>query len=179
MMTNSFHKSILLRCVPCPVLLCSIRDTHLPAMSEVRRTSWAFPLFEEVSVKDTKNMMVVEDNPRARGALTAYLSMQAGIRVTAEASNGLEAINTIEGQVPDIVLMDMRMPVMDGLEATRIIKANWPQVKIVVLTMYPNYEPEVLSAGADAFLVKGCSVHEMMSKIRALFQTDEVGDFCP
>jgi DNA-binding NarL/FixJ family response regulator len=130
-------------------------------------------------MKDTKNMMVVEDNSRARQALMAYMSTQTGITVTAEASNGLEAINMIEEDVPDIVVMDVRMPVMDGLEATRIIKEKWPQVKVVVLTMYPYYEPELLFAGADAFLVKGCSGNDMMSTIQALFQTDEVGDFSP
>ena len=130
-------------------------------------------------MKKTMNIMVVEDNSRARRALTAYMSQQVGIQVTAEASNGLEAINILKGRAPDIVLMDVQMPVMDGLEATRIIKKNWPQIKIVILTMYPNYRPEVLSAGADAFLVKGGSVNEMMSTIQALFQVDEVGDFRP
>jgi CheY-like chemotaxis protein len=78
------------------------------------------------------------------------MSLQAGIKVSAEASNGLEAINLIKGYAPDIVVMDVQMPVMDGLEATKIIKRNWPQIKVVVLTMYPNYQPEAMSAGADA-----------------------------
>jgi len=130
----------------------------------------------ETNMNDSTNIMVVEDNSRARRALTAYISLQVGIRVTAEASNGLEAINLIRGNAPDIVLMDMQMPVMDGLEATRIIKKNWPQIKIVILTMYPNYQSEALSAGADAFLVKGCSVDEIISTIHSLSQADEVGN---
>ena len=127
----------------------------------------------------TTNMMVVEDNSRARRALTACMSLQAGIKVTAEASNGLEAVSLINRQVPDIVLMDVQMPVMNGLEATKIIKKNWPTIKIIVLTMYPNYQSEALSAGADAFLVKGCPVKEIISTIHALLQTDEVGNIHP
>lgn len=113
-------------------------------------------------------IIVVEDNGRARSALAAYLSLQAGMQITAEASNGLDAIRKITACLPDIVLMDVQMPVMDGIEATKIIKKNWPQIKIVVLTMYTDYQAEALSAGADAFLVKGCSVNEMIFVIRAL-----------
>jgi len=125
------------------------------------------------------NLMVVEDNIRARRALMAYISLQPGIKVTAEAPNGQEAISLIERQAPDIVLMDMQMPVMDGLEATRIIKKNWPQIKIVILTMYPYYKSEALSAGVDAFLIKRGSGGEIMSAIHALFQSDEAGNFRP
>jgi YesN/AraC family two-component response regulator len=126
-------------------------------------------------LNDITNMMVVEDNLRARQALTAFISLQTGIKVSAEASNGLEAINLIKGCTPDIVVMDMQMPVMDGLEATKIIKKNWPQIKIVVLTLYPNYQPEAMSAGADVFLVKGCSVDEIISTIHSLSQADKAG----
>lgn len=113
-------------------------------------------------------IMIVEDNPRARRALKALMSQQAGIRVTVEASNGLEAIKLIQRQAPDLVLMDVRMPVMDGVEATKIIKKNWSHIKIVILTMYPDCQTEALSAGADAFLAKGCSLEEMTSIIRLL-----------
>jgi DNA-binding NarL/FixJ family response regulator len=130
-------------------------------------------------LNDITNMMLVEDNLRARQALTAFMSLQTGIKVSAEASNGLEAINLIQGHAPDIVVMDAQMPVMDGLEATKIIKKNWPQIKIVVLTMYPNYQPEAMSAGADAFLVKGCSVDEIISTIHSLSQAEKAGVLPP
>ena len=118
------------------------------------------------------NIMVVEDNSRARYALLAYLSLQAGVRIIAEASNGLEAINKIKGSPPDIVIMDMQMPVMDGLEATRIIKKRWPRVKVIVLTMYQNYRSEALAAGADVFLVKGCPVTELLSTVHNVSRVD-------
>lgn len=117
--------------------------------------------------KPTK-IMVVEDNPRARSALSAYISLQTGIRITAEASNGLEAINKIKSCPPDVVLMDVQMPIMDGIEATKIIKKRWPGVKVIALTMYQNYKFQALSAGADAFLVKGCSVKELISTVQGL-----------
>lgn len=113
-------------------------------------------------------VMVVEDNSRARSALAACLSLQAGLRITAEAANGLEAIGKITGSSPDIVLMDVQMPVMDGMEATRIIKRNWPQIKIIILTMYSEHRTEAFYAGADAFLVKGSSADEVISAIHAL-----------
>jgi len=123
--------------------------------------------------KPTK-IMLVENNSRARSALAAYISLQVGIRIIAEASNGLEAIHMIKSCPPDIVLMDMQMPVMDGLEATKIIKKRWPWVKVIALTMYQNYQSEALLAGADAFLVKGCSVAELISTVYGLTQTNTV-----
>ena len=119
-------------------------------------------------------IMVVEDSLRARSALTAYISLQVGVRITAEASNGIEAISKIKSSPPDIVIMDMQMPVMDGLEATKIIKKRWPKVKVIALTMYKNYQSEALSAGADAFLEKGCSVAELVSTVYTLIQTNTV-----
>jgi NarL family two-component system response regulator LiaR len=121
--------------------------------------------------KPTK-IMVVENNSHARSALAAYISLQAGIRITAEASNGLEAISKIKSCPPDIVLMDMLMPVMDGLEATKIIKKRWPWVKVIALTMYQNFQSEALSAGVDAFLIKGCSAAELISTVYHLAQTN-------
>ena len=126
----------------------------------------------EKSMNTPIDVMIVEDSSRARRALMAYMSLQAGMRITAEASNGLEAINKIKGSPPDIVIMDMQMPVMDGLEATKIIKKRWPQVKVIALTMYQNYRSEALAAGADVFLVKGCSVTELLSTVHIISQAD-------
>ena len=119
-------------------------------------------------------IMVVEDSSRARSALAAFMSLQAGIQISAEASNGLEAISKIKSCPPDIVIMDMQMPVMDGLEAIKIIKKRWPWIKVIALTMYHNYRSKAYSAGADAFLVKGCSVAELISTVYNLTQTNTV-----
>jgi CheY-like chemotaxis protein len=113
-------------------------------------------------------LMIVDDNARTRGALAALASTLDWLNVTGEASNGEDAIEKVKLQLPDMVLMDVEMPVMDGLEATQIIKKNWPQVKVIVLTLYPDYCSQARKAGADAFLVKGCSMEEMTSTIRSL-----------
>lgn len=122
-------------------------------------------------------IMIVEDNLRARCALKALISQQADFKVTAEASNGQEAIQKIQERVPDAILMDIRMPVMDGLEATRAIKAKWPRVRIIVLTMYPENRAEAIEAGADAFLLKGCTVEEVTSMIQCLQKGKNAGNF--
>lgn len=114
---------------------------------------------------DTINLMIVDDSSRARSALEALLSLQRGLKIIARASNGLEAVNMIEEYMPDVVLMDVKMPVMDGLESTRIIKSRLPGVRVVILSMYSDYVSEALASGADNFLLKGCSIEEMMSAI--------------
>jgi DNA-binding NarL/FixJ family response regulator len=68
--------------------------------------------------------------------------------------------------------MDARMPVMDGLEATRTIKDRWPEIKVVVLTMYCAFRADALAAGADAFLVKGCSPEELLAAIMRGFKEE-------
>jgi DNA-binding NarL/FixJ family response regulator len=87
------------------------------------------------------------------------------VEVVGEATDGQQAVRLVEERQPDVVLIDARMPVMDGLEATRHIKSKWPEVKVVVLTMYPAYRAQALAAGADAFLVKGCPSGELLEAI--------------
>lgn len=113
-------------------------------------------------------IMITEDNTRARRALKALLSQQAGISVIAEASDGQEAINRIKKEIPDAILMDVCMPGMDGIQATKIIKSRWSQIKIIILTMYPDHKVDALSAGADAFLLKGCPVEDVTSLLHSL-----------
>ena len=130
-------------------------------------------------MKNVLDLMIVDDNVRARQALTAYLSLQPGIRVTAQAANGQEAIQLIRDRQPDMVLMDMQMPVMDGLEATKIIKKRWPGVKIIVLTMYPSYQSETMLVGAEAFLVKGSPNEELVATIHTLIPIELITCYQP
>jgi YesN/AraC family two-component response regulator len=117
-------------------------------------------------------LMIVDDNPHARKALAALISTQDWAAVIIESSNGRDALQKIERQTPDMVLMDVRMPVMDGLQATGIIKNRWPQIKVIVLTMYADYRSEAHQAGADGFLIKGCPTEKMMSSIQGLLQRE-------
>jgi len=91
---------------------------------------------------------------------------QPDIQVIGEAANGKKAIQLIKERKPDVVIMDAFMPVMNGLEATRIIKNSWEGIRVVILTLHNNIREEALAAGADAFLVKGCSPDDLIREIR-------------
>jgi DNA-binding NarL/FixJ family response regulator len=89
------------------------------------------------------------------------------VEVVGEAIDGREAVNMVAKCQPDVVLMDMQMPVMDGLEATRCIKEQWPAVRIIALTMYPRYRVEAVAVGVDAFLLKGSPTEVLQDTILA------------
>ena len=121
------------------------------------------------------HLMIVDDNPHARKALSALISAQEWVSVISEASNGEDAIGKVEKQIPDLILMDVEMPIMNGLEATKFIKSKWSQIKIVILTMYPDYREKAFNAGADAFLIKGCTLEEITTLVYG-FQTQKTGN---
>jgi DNA-binding NarL/FixJ family response regulator len=119
-------------------------------------------------------VLIADDQPRARKALRALLATigldgrrddQSAIEVVGEARDGREALRLVKEYQPDIVLMDIRMPGMDGLEATRFIKQNFRATKVVVLTMYSSERTDALAAGADVFLIKGCPSEELEQAI--------------
>jgi len=115
-------------------------------------------------------VLIVDDQPRARKSVRALLSTWNGVLEIREAGNGREAVRLVEELPPDLVLMDARMPEMDGLEATRQIKARWPEVKIVVLSMYVENQDEALAAGADAFVGKGEAPEKLLDVVSAVMQ---------
>lgn len=110
-------------------------------------------------------VLIADDRRPSRSGLRAVLTVRPEIEIVGEAADGREAVQLVEECRPDVVLMDARMPVMDGLEATRLIKDRWPEVKIIVLTMYAFYRANALAAGADGFLVKGCAAEELLEAI--------------
>ncbi len=110
-------------------------------------------------------LVIADDRPRSRDGLRALLATWPKIEVIGEAADGREAVLLVGEHRPGVVLMDARMPVLDGLEATRLIKSRWPQVRVVVLTMYSAYQKDAMAAGADAFLIKGCPPEELMRAI--------------
>ena len=117
-------------------------------------------------------ILAVDDHALIRRGLSAFLGTEAGMEVVAEASNGEEAIERYREFRPDIVLMDLSMPVMDGLAATRAILDESPDARIIVLTTYDGDENihRALEAGARGYLLKDMLVSEMTKVIRAVSQ---------
>ena len=119
-------------------------------------------------MQGTIKVLVVDNQPRARNSVRALLSTWSWVSEVREASNGREALDLVREFQPDLVLMDVRMPEMDGLEATALIKARWPQVKVIVLSIYPEYRPEALAVGADAFVSKADAPRELLGVLAAV-----------
>jgi DNA-binding NarL/FixJ family response regulator len=111
-------------------------------------------------------VMVVDDEERPRRALRALLQTYPDISVVAEAENGRDAVRLVDERRPDVVIMDYSMPIMDGVEATRRIKAARPHTRVVLVTVYASAQPEARSAGADTFLLKGFSAEELIQALR-------------
>jgi DNA-binding NarL/FixJ family response regulator len=115
-------------------------------------------------------ILTADDHPLIRDGLAAVLRAESGLQVVAEAANGEEAIEAYARLHPDIVLMDLRMPVMDGLTATRAILADDPNARIIVLTTYDGDEDihRALTAGARGYLLKDMMRTDLLGVIRAV-----------
>ena len=116
-------------------------------------------------VEQPVRVLIVDDLSRSRDGLRTLLETWPEVEVVGEAVDGLEAILMMEKGQPDVVLTDAKMPVLDGLEATRLIKYRWPEVRVIMFTMYANHRINALNAGADAFLVKGCLADTLLETI--------------
>jgi DNA-binding NarL/FixJ family response regulator len=119
-------------------------------------------------------VLIADDQPRARRSLEALLTAmrwshnhrsESLIETVGEAGDGQQAIDQVQALQPDVVVMELHMPQMDGLTAIRIIKSRWPAVRVVVLTMYATERAAALESGADAFLLKGCPTHELLEAV--------------
>jgi len=110
-------------------------------------------------------VLIADDRPRSRSGLRAVLAVRPEIEIVGEAADGREAVRLVEEYRPDVVLMDAKMPVMDGVEATRLIKERWHKVRVVVLTIHASHRDDALAAGADAFLIKGCAAVDLFKAI--------------
>ncbi|MGD8969329.1 MAG: response regulator transcription factor [Anaerolineae bacterium] len=114
----------------------------------------------------TTRILIADDRPRSRAGLRALLATCAGLEIVGEAVDGRQAIDMVEQHRPDVVLMDVQMPVLDGLAATRAIKARWPDIRVVILTLYSGHRANAKAAGADAFLIKGCSMDRLLRAVK-------------
>ncbi|MBN2547761.1 MAG: response regulator transcription factor [Anaerolineales bacterium] len=113
-------------------------------------------------------ILIVDDHPVVRDGLRGMLASQPDFQVLGEASDGAEALRLAHELSPDVILMDLRMPVMDGVSATREIKGRLPQVQVLVLTTYDS-DMDILpaiEAGATGYLLKDASRDELFQAIR-------------
>jgi two-component system NarL family response regulator len=119
---------------------------------------------------DKIKVVLVDDHPVVREGLRTMLSTAPDIEVIAEAGDGLEAIDKANEHRPHVVLMDLRMPNMDGIEATRRIKSQLPSTSVIVLTIYDNeaYVVDAVRAGAGGYLLKDASKDLLLHTIRAV-----------
>jgi DNA-binding NarL/FixJ family response regulator len=113
-------------------------------------------------------ILIADDQKRTRLSLRALLSASLPEMEIWEASNGAEALKLAGDIRPQLVVMDIRMPELDGLAATRGIKRRWPEIKVLVLSMYPNHQTEARAAGADMFVGKGESPERLLCALSSL-----------
>ena len=122
---------------------------------------------------DEIKIVLVDNRASNRRGLKALLAFEPRISIVGEASDGEEALQLITHLDPDLVLMDIQMPSMNGMQATRQIKSTSPDVKVILYTMYSGYEEEAMQAGADYFLVKGSPGIILSEVILSLFSPRE------
>lgn len=119
-------------------------------------------------------VLIVDDHTIVRDGICALLGLAGDIEVIGEASNGKEAIEMVKKLSPDVVLMDIAMPIMGGLEATHRIHKESPHVKVLALTQYDDreYVFPVIEAGAYGFISKSAASSELTTGIRAVYRGD-------
>ena len=125
--------------------------------------------------------VVVDDTPDIRLLTRMALEMDSGLRVVAEAENGREGIDVVQCHQPDVVILDMAMPVMDGLEALPHIKRACPTASVLVVS---GFDPgtvltSALEAGADGYLQKGASPAALVERVREVVATRQPGPAAP
>jgi len=117
-------------------------------------------------------VLLADDHKMVRAGIRSLLERMPGIEVVAEAGDGREAIQFVREYTPDIVLMDIAMPGMNGLEATQDLTKSQPKVPVIILSIYSDEEHvyQALRAGASGYLLKGAAIEELELAIRAIAQ---------
>ncbi len=118
------------------------------------------------------SVLIVDDHAVVRRGVLAFLKHKPGLKLVGEACNGQEAVQLCEEQQPDVILMDLRMPVMDGVAATRLIHKQFPRIQIIALTTFQDKDlvHDALEAGAISYLLKNVSGDEIAEAIQRAYE---------
>ena len=121
------------------------------------------------------NVILVDDHEMVRLGLKSFLNLQGDIEVVGEAGNGREGVDLALELRPDVVVMDLVMPELDGVQATLELLKEWPEAKILVLTSYLDNEKiyPVIEAGAKGYMLKTSSAAEILNSIRKVYRGEE------
>ena len=125
---------------------------------------------------DKIRILLVDDHTILRSGIRSLLEDEPGLSVIGEAEDGRTAVSMACQLNPDVVIMDIAMPLLNGLEATRQIKAQCPGVRVLILTMHDNeeYIRQVLEAGAMGYILKDAAARELISAIRSVYRGESV-----
>jgi two-component system nitrate/nitrite response regulator NarL len=121
-------------------------------------------------IKGPIHLLVVDDHPVVRKGISSCLARHPGIEVVGEAGDGKAALSKARDLAPDIVLMDLDLPQMDGLAVTEILRRERPKVKVLILSMHSSaeYVMRILKAGARGYVLKGASAEELVQAIETV-----------
>lgn len=116
------------------------------------------------------NILIADDHKMIIDGLKSMLATEEGLQVVGEAYNGKEVLERLKQYPVDLILMDINMPELDGIDATRKLKTQFPKVKVLVLTMYnkPEFVRNLMEAGADGYILKNTGKDELLEAIRQL-----------
>jgi DNA-binding NarL/FixJ family response regulator len=132
----------------------------------------------EIVMAEIIRILLADDHNVLRQGVAQALEIQSDMTVVAQANNGVEAVKLAQQHQPDVILMDINMPQMDGVEATKQITAVSPNIGIIILTMYrrDDYVFEAIKAGANGYLLKEVELDDLLAGIRAVAQGEAVID---
>ena len=125
-------------------------------------------------MRETK-ILLVDDNKKVREKLKTLLDYEEGIQVVGEAKNGLEAIQLADRLAPNMILMDVKMPQMGGIEAASVLKKLHPEISVILLSVYENHEltERGARAGASAYVVKDAPVEDLIKTIKKYHRQED------
>jgi len=125
---------------------------------------------------ETIRILLADDHNVLRQGIAQMLSLQPDMTVVAQAQNGVEALELVAEHKPDVALMDINMPEMDGVAATKEITARFPQTQVLILTMYrrDDYVFDAIKAGANGYLLKEVELDELLASVRAVARGEAV-----